>query len=103
MYKVLDIREIITIYGGSTSNGVYGGSGSFNVKSKQYIIVIAENVQEHKRKRFEFCEAYKSEFLGETCYYGYTGEFNILIPGDYFEIEETSSWPKVKLLKRIEE
>ncbi len=97
MYKVLDVREIITICGGSVNNGVHGGSSNFNVGSKRYQVVIAED-ENHKRRRFEFCEAYKSEFLGETSYYGYIGNFEILIPGDYFEVEKTYSWPKVKLI-----
>lgn len=97
MYKVLDVREIVTVWGGSVHNGVYGDSGSVDVNSRQYIVVIAED-ENHKRERFEFCEAYKSEFRGETSYRGYLGEFKILVPGDYFEIEKTYSWPKVNLV-----
>ena len=96
MYKVLDVREIVIISGGSTSNGVYGGSGSFGVNSTEYVVVIAED-DNHQRKRFEFKAGYKSQFLGETCYYGYTGDYNLLVLGDYFEIEETSTYPRVKL------
>ena len=96
MYKVLDVREIVIISGGSTSKGVYGGSDSFGVESTEYVVVIAEDKNKH-RKRFEFKAGYKSQFLGETCYYGYTGDYNLLVPGDYFEIEETSTYPRVKL------
>lgn len=96
MYKVLDVREIVTISGGSTSSGVYGGSGSFGVNSREYTVVIAED-EEHKRKRFEFKARYTSKFLGKTEYYGYSGEYNLLVPGDYFEVEETSTYPIVKL------
>ena len=98
MYKVLDVREIVTIHGGSTSSGVYGGSGSFAVNSKQYTVVIAEDKNKH-RKRFEFKAGYKSEFLGETCYYGYSGDYNLLVSGDYFEIEETSTYPVVRIIQ----
>ena len=97
MYKVLDVREIVTFWGGSVHNGVYGGSGSVDVNSRQYIVVIAED-EDHKRKRFEFCASYKKEFIGEDCYYGYRGEYDILVPGDKFIIEKTSTWPKVNLV-----
>ncbi len=96
MYKVLDVREIVTVHGGSVNNGVYGGSSSYGVDSDRSIVVIAEDKNKH-RKRFEFGAAYRSEFRGETRYYGYVGDYNILVPGDYFEIEETSTYPWVKL------
>lgn len=96
MYKVLDVREIVTISGGSTRNGYYGGPGSFTPDSTKYTVVIAED-EEHKRKRFEFRAGYTSEFLGKTCYYGYSGDYNLLVPGDYFEIEETSTYSNVIL------
>lgn len=95
MYKVLDVREIVTIQGGSTSNGVYGGSGSYSVNSTQYTVVIAED-EEHKRKRFEFKAGYTSKFLGKTSYYGYSGDYELLVPGDHFEIEETATYPNVR-------
>ena len=101
MYKVLDVREIVTISDGSTSSGVYGGSGSFAVNSKQYIIVIAED-ENQNRKRFAFYSGYRSEFLGDPIYYGYQGDYKLLIPGDMFEIENAEAngtWPKVKLIK----
>lgn len=98
MYKVLDVREIVTTSGGSTSSGVYGGSGSFGVNSRQYTVVIAED-ENHKRRRFEFKAGYTSEFLGETNYYGYSGNYDLLVPGDYFVIEKTSTYPVVKLVE----
>lgn len=99
MYKVLAVREIVTVGSGSTSNGVYGGSGSFTVESKIYQVVIAED-ENHNRKRFEFYPGYRSEFLGDYIYYGYQGDYKLLIIGDMFEIEEaTNTWPRVKLIK----
>ena len=96
MYKVLDVREIVSVYGGSTSSGYCGGPGSFSVESKEYTAVIAED-EERKRKRFEFYKGYPEKFLGEMRYYGYTGDYKLLVPGDYFEIEKTSTYPNVKL------
>lgn len=98
MYKVLDVREIVTFWGGSVHSGVYGVSGSVDVNSRQYVVVIAED-EDNNRKRFEFCASYKKEFLGEDCYYGHRGEYDILVPGDKFIIEKTSTWPVVKLVK----
>ena len=98
MYKVLDVREIFTVHGGSTTNAIYGGSGSYSVDSTQYVVVIAED-EAHKRKRFEFRDGYTSKFLGETRYYGYSGDYNLLVPGDYFEVEKTSTYPNVKMIK----
>lgn len=97
MYKVLDVREIVTVSSGSVSSGVYGGSSSFEVNSKRYVVVIAED-KNHHRKRFEFYAGYKSKFLGETDYYGYAGDYNLLVPGDWFVVEETSTYPVVKLI-----
>lgn len=98
MYNVLDVREIVTVFGGNAHNGVYGGSGSVDVNSRHYVVVIAED-ENDKRTRFEFCASYKKEFLGEDCYYGYRGEYDILVPGDKFIIEKTSTWPAVRLIK----
>jgi hypothetical protein len=99
MYKVLDVREIVTINGGSTSNGIYGGSGSYSVNSTHYTVVIAEDEQ-GERTRFEFYPPSKREFLGYMNYYGTKGDYDILVPGDKFElIREVDTWPFVRLIK----
>lgn len=95
MYKVLDVREIFTVHGGSITKEFYGGHSSYSVDSTQYVVVIAED-EEHKRKRFEFRAGYTTEFLDETRYYGYSGDFNLLVPGDYFEVEKTSTYLYVR-------
>lgn len=100
MYKVLDVREIVNISGGSISNGVCGGSSSYGVNSCQCVIVIAED-EEHKRKRFEFGAGYESKFLGKTSYYGYSGEYDTLVLGDKFIIVETSTYPKVERIIEV--
>jgi hypothetical protein len=99
MYKVLDVREIVTINGGSTSNGIYGGSGSYSVNSTHYTVVIAEDEQ-GERTRFTFYPASKEVFLGQTLHYGTAGDYDLLVPGDLFELKlEVDTWPEVKLIK----
>jgi hypothetical protein len=94
MFKVLDVREFSRISGGSVSQGMYGGSGSVNLKETTITVVIAED-EDKERVRFEFYPKYKNSFLDSTMYYGYTGDFNELIPGDKFIIEDTSTWQRV--------
>ena len=99
MYKVLDVREIVKVSGSSYSREAYGSGGSLNIKNSVTTVVIAED-EKKERCRFTFCPATKEEFLGETMHYGTKGDYDILIPGDMFEIErEVDTWPYVKLIK----
>jgi hypothetical protein len=97
IYKALDVREVIEISSGSVSNHSYGGSNSMSINSTRKIVVIAEDEEYKERKRFHFYEGYKEMFLGEMRYYGYAGDFDLLIPGDKFEVKETSTWPAVRI------
>lgn len=99
MYKVLDVREVIEIGSGSVSNHSYGGSNSMSIKSTRKIVVIAEDDEYKERKRFHFYDGYKEEFLGKMQYYGYSGDFDLLVPGDKFEVRETSTWPAVLIVE----
>lgn len=99
MFKVLDVREFSRISGGSVSQGMYGSSGNINLKETTITVIIAED-EDKERVRFEFYPKYKNSFLDSTIYYGYTGDFNELIPGDKFIIEDTTTWQRVV---RIEE
>lgn len=97
MYKVLDVREFITTEAVSYNRSSYGGS--INSKNSCLTVVIAEDEQ-GERTRFEFYPAHKEEFLGYTHYYGTKGDYDVLIPGDKFElIMEVDTWPFVKLIK----
>jgi hypothetical protein len=99
MYKALDVREVIEISSGSVSNyPSYYGSNSMSINTSRKIVVIAED-ENKKRKRFHFYDSYKDTFLGKPSYYGYEGDFDLLVPGDNFEVEETSTWPNVRLIK----
>ncbi len=100
MYKVLDVREVIEIGPGSVSNHPsYCGSNSMSIKSTRKIVVIAEDEEYKERKRFHFYDSYEDTFLGQTCYYGYKGDFDLLVPGDKFEVEETYTWPTVLIVE----
>jgi hypothetical protein len=99
-YKVLDVRELIIANHGSVSSGSYsGGTGSVNLEVLRRTVVIAEDKNTH-RKRFEFYEGYPDRnYHGETVYYGYRGDYDLLVPGDEFVVEETSTYPTVNITK----
>lgn len=87
VYKVLDVREKESTY-----SYCIGSTDTHTV-----FTVIAED-KNGKRERFQMYDGYRSLVLDEWVYYGYEGDFSLLIEGDWFEIEETSTWPVVKIL-----
>ena len=89
-YKVLDVREKESTYSYTDCNNTY-------TSKHTVFIIIAENTV-GKRKRFTMYDGYKSLFLNEWKYYGYEGDFDLLVKDDWFEIEQTSTWPVVKIL-----
>ena len=95
MYKVLDIREYRISSGGSFHKDCYGSGGSVETKSKHYTDVICEDTETHKRERFTFYKGYESAMFGKKHYYGYMGDFHLLIIGDVFEIKETMKYPTI--------
>ena len=66
---------------------------------KLFVVVICENEANNKRERFVFYRGYQRECLGDTYYYGYSGDFDLLIAGDRFEIKETSTYRQVNIIK----
>ena len=99
MYKVLDIREFKSVNGGQFNSNYGSNSGNFATQQVNIVVAICENEETHEIERFEFYKGYESEFLGETCYYGYSGEFDLLIVGDRFEIKKTSTFKNVAIIK----
>jgi hypothetical protein len=92
IYKVLDVREVIEVHSGSVSNHpTYCGSNSMSISSEREFVVIAED-ENKNRKRFVFYDGRKEVFLGKMEYFGYKGTFDLLVPGDKFEVKETSTW-----------
>ena len=102
VYEALDVREYKVI-GKTEYSKSYGCSGSGGVYVPQHlrVIVIARDDHSKKRVRFEFLEAYKYEFLDKTHYCGYTGDWNLIIPGDYFTIEETNTFDNVRIISNL--
>ena len=90
MYKVLDVRE--HKYAVARSCGT-GSNYSSSVSVTNYIhhefVVICVELETSTRKRFVFYDGHKTEdkFLG-IHYYGYKGDFNLLVVGDLFEVEQ---------------
>lgn len=99
IYKVLDVRELMYLSSGRVSNGAYsGGCGSMSTVNEREFVVIAED-ESYERHRFHFYDGHEEEFLGKMCYYGYKGDFNILVTGDKFELVETSTYKEVQLIE----
>ena len=91
-YKVLDVREKESTYNYTDRTNTYANTHTVYV-------IIAED-KDGKRKRFHMYDAYKSLFLNEWLYYGYEGDFDLIVKGDWIEIEkiENALWPKVTIL-----
>lgn len=98
IYKALDIREIIRVFSGSSTNHSYGGSNSISINSTEYVVCIAKDLETGNRVRFDFKSPYKDTFMGKTYYYGYTGDYHLLIPGDTFELEQTDTYMHLTIL-----
>ena len=99
MYKVLEVREYNNTSKGSFHNSYGGSGGSVDVVQRHIIAVICENEETNKRERFEFYKGYEDKVLRETCYFGYTGDYDLLIVGDRFEIKETRTYKQVVITK----
>ena len=96
LYKVLDVRESISNISGHTTNL----TNDTNIHYTRLYIVIAKNIETNERARFEFYEGRTSIFLGKEHYYGYSGDFRILIKDDIFEIvRKTDDYDQVLILK----
>lgn len=98
MYKVLDVREYDSIRECSLSSGGYG-SHPIHMDKTHYVVAICENTTHGKRVRFDFYPGHKDEFLGEDRYYGYAGEYELIVPGDIIEIKKTSTYKEVWRVK----
>ena len=90
-YKVLDVREKESTYSYTDYTNTYTATHTV-------FVIIAEDTA-GKRKRFHMYDSYKSLFLkNDWSYYGYEGDFDLLVKGDWFEIEESERWPVVTVL-----
>lgn len=82
MFKVLDVRESISLENSTDSQ----------------VVIIAAEIGSAMRRRFVFSPAKFDRALSTVTYWGYTGDWNVLIPGDYFIIEKTDSWKNVRII-----
>lgn len=82
MFKVLDVRE------------------STNLENSRdcQVVVIATEIGSSIRKRFVFNPPRSYRALNNCTYLGYVGDWNLLIPGDYFIIEKTNDWDNVRII-----
>jgi len=98
MYKVLDVREYESIKEYRLSKLGYG-TQSIYVDKTQCIVAICENTETGKRSRFEFYPGYQDISLGDIKYYGYKGEYNLIVPGDTIEVVDTDTYKEVRRVK----
>ena len=89
-YKVLDVRERESTYSYTEYHQ--------NYTAKHIVFTIIAEDKDGNRRRFCMCDNYKSKDFGEWCYYGYEGDFDLIVKGDWIEIEQTDTWPKVTIL-----
>ena len=97
MYKVLDVREYKGIAEGEYRQNYGTVGGNINVRTTHCIVVICID-ETGERVRFEFYPGYKDTFLGKTHYYGYVGDYCLIVPGDIIDIKETSTYKKVEII-----
>lgn len=98
MYKALDLREVVRIHNGSSTNRSNGVSNDIALESRLYIICIAKDLETGFRVRFEFRPAEKDTYMGKIYYRGYTGDYHLLVPGDTFELEQTDTYMHLTIL-----
>lgn len=89
MYKVLDVREHKYTVARSCNTVNYSPSGSVSNDTHHEFVVICVDLETNARKRFIFYNGHKTEDkIWGTLYWGYKGDFNLLVGGDFFEIEK---------------
>ncbi len=99
-YKALDVREIVVTtdaclwYSESCNNT----RGAIRIDELVQIVVIAED-ENKQRKRFHFFRGHQEQVFGRTHYHGYRGDYDILVPGDMFEIVDTDTYTTVNILQ----
>ena len=95
-YKVLDVREYFV-----DLKGYLHTNSDCNINGRHIFAIICKDEETGERRRFHFFEGYTREFLKEESYYGYSGDYNLLVPGDRFKIIQTDTYKKVKILTDV--
>lgn len=90
MYKVLEVREHKYVVDHSYVTGInHSTSGSVANDTRHEFVVICVNLETNARTRFLFYNGHKTEdAIWGTYYWGYKGDFRLLVAGDFFEIEK---------------
>lgn len=96
IYKVLDVREYDKIEEVNWRKG-FGNGGYVRVCANHIVAVLAED-SKGNRERFEFYKGQEFNALGDSHYTGYCGLYDMLVPGDTFTVEQTSTYQKVTLM-----
>ena len=102
MFKVLDIREHKYSIAHTCGTGSsYSSNVSINNETRHEFIVICDELETGNRKRFVFTEGHcsKSCYDGSYRYYGYQGDYDLLVVGDIFKIEPTNTYDEVVILE----
>lgn len=106
IYKVLDIREC-QIISKATYFVPYGRTGQVDLQFQTVVTAVCLNLTDDTRKRFEFYpksfkDSYSSVLSDSAVYLGYTGDYDLLVPGDLFTIKSTTKWPEVCIVTEEE-
>lgn len=100
MYKVLDVREHIKIGKVQFANGLNHLEVA-SISQTLHVVVIAEELATGRRVRFDFYPSYSFEFGGTVRYGGYSGPYDVLVPGDLFSVHEEQQPTLVRIIGRI--
>lgn len=85
-YMALDVREYTKIGKTQFNKNCYGNGGDVTVPQTVHVVVIARNLETGQRERFDFFPAYTLEIGGKEYYGGFKGNYELIIPGDIFEV-----------------
>ena len=96
-FRALDVREFMELRSLSGSGSSY--STRMHISTELKVVVIANRVSDNERCRIVFTRPDTGTFLGDTKYYGYEGPWEMIVPGDVFEVEETNTYDKVTILE----
>lgn len=85
-YMALDVREYNKIGKVQFNKNSYGNGGDVTVPQTLHVVVIARNLTTGERERFDFFPSYTFEMGGKEYYGGFRGNYELIIPGDVFEV-----------------
>lgn len=97
LYKALDVREYVVPVDATFTKDCGGISGKVFCKNVLTVVIIAQDMSTDKRVRIE-CEPVKyHEGFTNPYYTGYDGDYQLIVPGDVFEVQETNKAPRINI------